>query len=165
MYPSIQNDLKDWQVETRAKAGLLLYTMLYHSEQVRLTVVAGVTVLLQDTVMHTERVLGCLVTAARDTEAAVRGWARRGSLVLGHVLPPGQLTVVRYFPATAEITVPSPRHLGPLRGAEAGRGRVPRPAAGGGRPPVRHQPRPRHRRAAAADRGQTDSRRGALGKY
>ena len=92
MYPSIQNDLKDWQVETRAKAGLLLYTMLYHSEQVMVTMMVRVVmvVLVQDVVMHTEKVLGCLVTAARDTEAEVRGWARRGALVLGHVLPPGQ---------------------------------------------------------------------------
>ena len=42
MYPSIQNDLKDWQVETRAKAGLLLYTMLYHSEQVMVTMMVRV---------------------------------------------------------------------------------------------------------------------------
>ena len=47
--------------------------------------------MVQDAVMHTEKVLGCLVTAARDTEAEVWGWARRGALVLGHVLPPGQL--------------------------------------------------------------------------
>ena len=54
VYPSIANDLKDWQVETRVKAGQLLYLMLYHSEQ--------------DVVMHTEKVLNCLVTAARDEE-------------------------------------------------------------------------------------------------
>ena len=33
VYPSIANDLKDWQLETRVKAVTLLYLMLYHSEQ------------------------------------------------------------------------------------------------------------------------------------
>ena len=72
VYPSINNDLKDWQVESRLKAGLLLYLMLWHSEQ--------------DVVMHTEKILSCLVTAARDEEADVRDWAVRGAEMLGFML-------------------------------------------------------------------------------
>ena len=51
VYPSINNDLKDWLESTRLKAAQLLYLMLYHSEQ--------------DIVMHTEKVLNCLNMAAR----------------------------------------------------------------------------------------------------
>ena len=72
VYPSINNDLKDWQVESRLKAGLLLYLMLWHSEQ--------------DVVMHTEKILNCLVTAARDEEADVRDWAARGAEMMGFML-------------------------------------------------------------------------------
>ena len=72
VYPSINNDLKDWQVESRLKAGLLLYLMLWHSEQ--------------DVVMHTEKILNCLVTAARDEEMDVRDWAVRGAEMLGFML-------------------------------------------------------------------------------
>ena len=74
VYPSINNDLKDWQVDTRVKAVELLYMMLYHSEQ--------------DIVMHTEKVLNCLITAARDEEEKVRSWTRKCSVVLGFMLQP-----------------------------------------------------------------------------
>ena len=74
VYPSINNDLKDWQMESRLKAGLLLYLMIWHSEQ--------------DVVMHTEKILNCLVTAARDEEGEVRGWAERGAEMLGFMLSP-----------------------------------------------------------------------------
>ena len=74
VYPSINNDLKDWQVESRLKAGLLLYLMIWHSEQ--------------DVVMHTEKILNCLLTAARDEEADVRDWAVRGAEMLGFMLIP-----------------------------------------------------------------------------
>ena len=74
VYPSINNDLKDWQVETRVKAAQLLYVMLHHSEQ--------------DVVMHTEKVMAALVMAGRDEEEKVRELARRSSVVLGFMLPP-----------------------------------------------------------------------------
>ena len=74
VYPSIHNDLKDWLVDTRRKAVELLYLMLYHSEQ--------------DIVMHTEKVLNCLVLAARDDEVGVKQMAGKCSVVLGYMLTP-----------------------------------------------------------------------------
>ena len=56
------------------KAVELLYMMLYHSEQ--------------DIVMHTEKVLNCLITAARDEEETVKSWTRKCSVVLGFMLHP-----------------------------------------------------------------------------
>ena len=74
VYPSINNDLKDWQAETRVKAVQLMYVMLYHSEQ--------------DIVMHTEKVLNSLVLAAGDEQEVVRDWTRKCAVVVGFMLPP-----------------------------------------------------------------------------
>ena len=74
VYPSINNDLKDWQVDTRGKAIQLMYVMLYHSEQ--------------DIVMHTEKVMSSLVMAGRDEEEKVRELARKCSVILGYMLQP-----------------------------------------------------------------------------
>ena len=73
VYPSVNNDLKDWQRETRVKAVQLMYVMLYHSEQ--------------DIVMHTEKVMSSLVMAGRDEEEKVREMARKCSVILGYILP------------------------------------------------------------------------------
>ena len=74
VYPSVNNDLKDWQGETRVKAIQLMYVMLYHSEQ--------------DIVMHTEKVLSSLVVGAGDEEEVVRDWSRRCAVVVGYMLNP-----------------------------------------------------------------------------
>ena len=74
IYPSIGNDLKDWTVESRVKAVQLLYRVLWHSEA--------------DMVMHLERIITCLLTAARDEEKVVREFSSKCALVCGYGIEP-----------------------------------------------------------------------------
>ena len=74
IYPSIGNDLKDWTVESRVKAAQLLYRVLWHAEA--------------DLVMHLEKIITCLLTAARDEEKVVREYSSKCSLVCGFGIEP-----------------------------------------------------------------------------
>ena len=116
VYPSINNDLKDWQVETRVKAIQLMYVMLYHSEV--------------DIVMHTEKVMSSLVMAGRDEEERVREMARKCSVILGYMLQPStwqpfilQRSVSQVFIKIKRQSVWSRRNLGSW-GESKGEGRL-----------------------------------------